>query len=220
MATMHASSLRERKKQRTRESLIDAALNLFTEQGFAATTLDGLCDAVDVSKRTFFRAFTGKEAVALAPIEDLWREFLVQLPGVEPAGRPVLNLLEDALLAALDAMPGDEWAHRARSSTLLAAKTPSMRAHCLYFCETTTQDAVRILHQELDLQLEVETQAHGGPDLRLSLALDLFVAAFHHGLNAWAVESGTATHASLVVQTRRALAAVPGSITLVAERKS
>src|SRR3954453_21749314 len=52
--------LRERKKRRTRASLIDAALELSERQGYESTTVEQIAFAVDVSPRTFTRYFPTK----------------------------------------------------------------------------------------------------------------------------------------------------------------
>ncbi len=201
--------LRERKKQRTRQALIDTALELFTARGFSGVTLDELCDAVDVSKRTFFRNFASKEDVAMAPTQDLWRAFLDDLETREPYGRPLAEMLQEALLAALERMDEEGWARRVLLSRRLAGTTPSMDAHGLHFCHETSRTALGTLHRRLRF-------ATPG-DLRPQLALDLLVAAFHCALDRWANRPGTPTRSDLATDVRSAFAALPGSLTLTAE---
>jgi len=65
-----ALGLRERKKQRTRATLIDAAVELCERQGYERTTVDQIAAIADVSPRTFSRYFATKDAIALALIDE------------------------------------------------------------------------------------------------------------------------------------------------------
>ncbi|AXE26256.1 TetR family transcriptional regulator [Streptomyces globosus] len=91
-----ATGLRERKKQRTRDALLRAALLLFIAQGYEQTTVDEIADAVDVSQRTFFRYFANKEEVAFAAQDLIDSHFLAALQA-RPAGEGPLTALRGAL---------------------------------------------------------------------------------------------------------------------------
>src|SRR6476620_8257 len=98
-----APGLRERKKQRTRSALIDTALDLFLSRGYEATTIDEIVAAVDVSQRTFFRYFAGKEDVALSRLAEYDERFVAALAG-RPAAETPVAALTAAMRMTLDAV--------------------------------------------------------------------------------------------------------------------
>ena len=90
------TGLRERKKQRTRDSLVRAACELFVEQGYEETTADEIVAAVDVSQRTFFRYFTSKEEVAFS-LQALVSERYVEAVRTRPPGDAPVEVLRSTL---------------------------------------------------------------------------------------------------------------------------
>ncbi|MFJ8195786.1 TetR family transcriptional regulator [Streptomyces sp. NPDC096152] len=93
--------LRERKKRRTRDALLRAALELFTTQGYERTTVDEIAEAVDVSQRTFFRYFAGKEEVAFA-VQEMVEAHFVESLRTRPPGEAPLEALRGAVLEGWD----------------------------------------------------------------------------------------------------------------------
>ncbi len=72
---------REREKQRTRDALIQAAMELFEAKGYDHTAVHEITDAVDVSERTFFRYFASKEDLVLSFARDGMTAFTEALAG-------------------------------------------------------------------------------------------------------------------------------------------
>ncbi|GAA3465637.1 TetR family transcriptional regulator [Nonomuraea roseola] len=197
--------LRERKKARTRQALTETALRLFTEKGFDQTTLDELVDAVEVSKRTFFRNFPSKEDVALAADTELWSTFLSEVDTMQVRGL-VLDAFLAALRASLDRMD-DGWDARFLATRALCGVTPAVEAHGLRYCNVTTQAAFDRMGARLGLD---------PGDVRLKLVIEVAVAAWRHAALSWAAAGGPEGRAGLRRRLDEAFAAVPESIALTA----
>ncbi|MER5361982.1 helix-turn-helix domain-containing protein [Streptomyces sp. NPDC002785] len=90
-------SLRERKRARTRQALIDAAAELFERQGYDETTVAEIAAAAEIGTRTFFGYFAGKEDILFPESDARARAAIAAIADREPAEGPV-----DVLLRALD----------------------------------------------------------------------------------------------------------------------
>ena len=85
-----AAGLRERKKQRTWHHLQSAAMQLFEEKGFEATTIDEIAAAADVSARTVFRYFPTKQDIVFGDTKAVLAQLLESV-ATRPAGEGPLT---------------------------------------------------------------------------------------------------------------------------------
>jgi AcrR family transcriptional regulator len=116
--TSETLPLRERKKRATRNALIAAARKLFMKKGYENTTLEEICDAVQVHVTTFFSYFESKEELAFARTLDNLEDLATRIQD-RPEGMDVLTFWwkylddhglrerseEGALVARTDAVP-------------------------------------------------------------------------------------------------------------------
>jgi AcrR family transcriptional regulator len=90
------SSLRERTRRAVRAEITLAAMRLFQEQGFDATTVDQIAAAAGISRRSFFHYFATKEDLVLGDTQALGetvREALEARPAEEPAWTAIREAL-------------------------------------------------------------------------------------------------------------------------------
>lgn len=124
--------LRELKKQRTRHTLIRTGLRLFTEQGFAATTVAQIAAAAEVAPATFFTYFPSKEDLVFAQQPERARTMHDTI-AARAAGETLPEVLRRALHTLLDSeqwiIESDHDLTRARAR--LVVSEPALRAAAL-----------------------------------------------------------------------------------------
>ncbi len=128
--------LRERKKRRTRATLIDAAVDLCDRQGFDRTTVDQIAAIADVSPRTFSRYFATKDAIALALIDEVLDRTAVELAR-QPRELNHFEALLQAYLAmansAKAAPAGELSADRVMCIVRIMLSSPALRQAALEY---------------------------------------------------------------------------------------
>jgi len=184
-AAKAAPGLRERKRQQTRERLTRAAMALFLERGFEATTLDDIAAAADISRRSFFHYFDSKEDVVFA-----WHEIAVR-----PAGESMLAAAENAIAAMVRQIEPGEAIAMAR----LKRDNPALQA----------RDQVKYEQLERALAEALARRAvHKAEKLDARLVAMIATGAMRIGGELWATEGAREKPEALVKRTFAAMRAI------------
>jgi AcrR family transcriptional regulator len=99
--------LRERKRRETAQRITEAAVRLFIENGYEATTLDAIAAAADISRRTFFHYFKSKDDILLS-MQGGGAEALAATLCEEPTDQRPLDALRNAMIRIAEQYPADE----------------------------------------------------------------------------------------------------------------
>ncbi len=173
----------------TRERLVRAALDLFAEQGYDATTVSEIAErAGGLTKMTFFRHFSDKREVLFAGQDTHSRILADAIAAVPDPVTPIQAVA--AALAALAATFTDE--RREFSGRLLAV----IAAH------RELRERAAFKHIGLTEAMTEALQKRGVPDLTAGLAAELGLRAFDRAFARWA---DPASHQNLAELTRQAL---------------
>ena len=199
--------LRERKKLRTRHALADAALHMFAEQGFDATTLDELAEEAEVSRSTFFRFFPAKEAAAIEAEAELWSAYLAALADRELSG-VILDELHLTLAAAVTGLD-PSWDERFLATRRLIAAEPALLRYIEHYRAGIKDQVIACLAVKLQLNPE---------DLRLRVLAELATTAFSLAGRQWVRDGGRGGRPALLGRFAEAIKAIPASLGLSARR--
>ena len=122
-----AAGLRERKKARTRSAIQRHALRLFQARGYAATTVDQIAEAAEVSPSTFFRYFATKEDVVLY---DDFDPALLAAFQAQPAELSPVEAMRRAVVEVFNGIPLEDVGLERERARLLVG-VPELRGRLL-----------------------------------------------------------------------------------------
>ena len=184
-----------------RERLVVAAVDLFTEQGYDATTVAQIAERAGLTKSTFFRHFPDKRELLVAGQEALSR-LLAEGIAQAPADASPL----EAVAAGLE-----------RAASMMGPMNrelgPRLKAAVAASAELQARDALKSVG--LAVAMTEALVERGVPDPTAHLAGELGVLAFKRGYTAWIEadqdgEAGLAPYALAALGDLRAASASLG----------
>ncbi|KVA64750.1 TetR family transcriptional regulator [Burkholderia cepacia] len=166
---MDTSTPPQRLTDRKRAAIVDAAIEEFLASGYDATSMDRIAARADVSKRTVYNHFPGKETLFAAILQKLWD---ATRTGSSPTYRSDVPLREQllALLERKMRLLGDE--------AFLALARVAIGA-AIHSPERARDMVERLGEREEDMTVWVRTAAAAG---RLSVTDPVFAAHQLHGV--------------------------------------
>lgn len=89
------ASRTDRRRERTRAAIIDAATTLFAERGLRATSIQDICGTADIAERTFFNHFPTREHLYEAIADRRLEGLTAAIDMVCEDPRPLTDRLPD-----------------------------------------------------------------------------------------------------------------------------
>lgn len=184
-----------------RERLVVAAVDLFTEQGYDATTVSQIAERAGLTRSTFFRHFSDKRELLVAGQETLSKLLSDGIAEAPPSASPL-----EAVAAGLQ-----------RASTAMGPANrelgPRIKAAVAASSELQERDALKSVG--MAAAMTVALVARGVPDPTAHLAGELGVLAFKRGYAQWSEgdqddAGGLAQHALAALEDLRTATASLG----------
>lgn len=180
-------SLRERKRRATMVAIEDAATSLVLERGYDRVTVDEICAAAEVSKRTFFNYVASKETAVIGTLpEDVpaaaRAEFLVRTDPDVP--RALLKLFLSAF-AAVRTADDTQTATFIQRRRAIFRTHPDLAASRMNSSSRFQLKLVDLLVEHLEAHPELRRLPAVPVDAEARACVALIAASGNLGLSTW-----------------------------------
>jgi AcrR family transcriptional regulator len=182
--------LRERKRQETRQRIIDAGLRLFSTKGFVATTLDAIAAEAGISRRTVFNYFSSKDDILLSVQTGLGAELIAALEPIDPSAGPFT-----AMRAAMERAVG-----RYSLEELIAIDRMMRSSEAVQ-----SRKQASYLHDEGLIATALARHFPDASEISLRLVAMLSIGIARLALDAWYREGSMRTLAAVLAETLDAM---------------
>lgn len=176
--------LRERTRRAVQREIGEAALALFVERGYEATTIDAIAAAVGMSQRSVFRYFATKEEIVVGKL-DLAVDQMLETLRTRPAGEPIWASLRHVF----DMLDEPEHQKIAEPIHRVVLETPALLAAYLQKLQQIQDAVVDGLHERAAAAGRPYAVDDPTPRALTAAAFGCLVAAQHSWLASGAAES-------------------------------
>lgn len=161
------AGLREQKKNKTRAAILNAALNLFTRQGYDNTSISQLAQAAGIGKGTIYGYFQTKSEIFLAFCED---QLALVYQELAEKSRPDTPLIDKLLTLFMGEF---RFVNQNREfGRILLRET-------VFPKELTVERSQELDNKYIDLMIPMFKQAQKRKEMRTDLELILVVGHFY-----------------------------------------
>lgn len=165
-----------RRNERSRAAILDAALALITESGYAALTIEAVAARAGVGKQTIYRWWKGRGEIVLDALAD-------QLAAAGPQALPDTGDIEADLRLVVRATVAE------LADPKLSEITRALTVESLISEDFADQVRDRILRPQLDT-IKDRLRGHIRAGVDLDQAVELFVGPMYHR---WMLRTGPLT---------------------------
>jgi AcrR family transcriptional regulator len=173
-----APTLRDHARDAVRGVVMRQAWLLFSRQGFEATTIDQIAAAAGMSRRTFFRYFTGKDELVLARLVESG-ESVVDALRERPTDEPVWTSLRRAFDGGV--VQQETHADIARPLLVMLRTEPGVRGSVVEWRRRWQELLEPVVAERLPRR-----RAGSAPDVRAAAIVASALSCLETAQDAWA----------------------------------
>jgi AcrR family transcriptional regulator len=177
-----------------RGRLAKAAMDLYAERGFDATTVAEIAERAGLTERTFFRHYADKREVLFAGASEL-HELLVRQVDEAPAGMPAMEVIAAALTRIADEMFGESHEFASQRQAIIMANADLRERELIKLASLATAVAAAL-------------RRRGVTDPAASLAAEAGIAIFKVAFERWVTDTGERSLAEFMQDSLDELRAV------------
>jgi AcrR family transcriptional regulator len=206
--------LRERKREQTRQQILQAARTLFAERGFEAVTVAEIAHAAQYSEVTVFNYFPTKEDLVFAGME-FFEEALLAAVRDRPPGESALSAFQRPVLDGCRQLDQPGRATAVARAAALIDSSPALRTREREIVARYTRELAALLAEQSNAAPDdVEAQAVAGALMAAHRALVTYIRQTAHSGH----RAGLAQDAQ--TQATRAFARLESGLTGYPNRKA
>jgi AcrR family transcriptional regulator len=189
-----------------RGRLAKAAMELYAERGFDATTVAEIAEHAGLTERTFFRHYADKREVLFAGASEL-QELLVRHVEEAPAGLPAMQVVAAALTSVADETFGESHEFARQRQAIIMANLDLRERELIKFAALAAAVAEAL-------------RRRGVTDPAASLAAEAGIAIFKVAFGRWVSDSGERSLAQFMLDSIDELRAVTRPAELASDESS